>query len=402
MKALRITFYVTILVALTFSSCKKSIEDGKEPFNNIKFETLAWFQVVKANLSDTIQKLTNAKLETLDYAASKVINQAKGDAKFFFVKTIWKSSLLEEFLSFVKINNTYHTIGLVRVLKTDTENELRSVEEFVINRHIEKNARLSFYGLDNRHYISYEGIAKNGFKTVKVEDELRLGRNRLANSRTDGCIDWYIVTTYTYPDGTQYTTEEYYTTTCNGNNCEASNPYGGNLECINQSDGGGFSALENNDNVEGVESICDKSFKFKKHIEIDPTTTVGGWQVAGVRNIHMNIVNTTTGQLVPLQLPIIYFGLPVIRQNGDFYSTSTAAGIAADAVEYAERKVLEYYNATGGGAIDVVGMHLYYRNKINEFMQTKGGSASLMPGSNVTDVNVNDAVYSGIFGLNCL
>lgn len=50
----------------------------------------------------------------------------------------------------------------------------------------------------------------------------------------------------------------------------------------------------------------------------------------------MNIVDLTTYQAVPLNLPTIYFGLPVIRSSGEYYSSDAAAGIAADAVEYAE------------------------------------------------------------------
>lgn len=165
--------------------------------------------------------------------------------------------------------------------------------------------------------------------------------------------------------------------------------------------GGGYEELPPNEdeNLNAESSICTKSFKFSKKIDIE--NGVGGWQLSGVTNIHMNIVDLTTGEVVPLALPAIYFGLPIIRTNGDFYSTTEAARIAAAAVEDAEQKVMEYYHSIGG-ALDVVGMSLRYRKGMDDYMKTKGGSATLQPGSNMGTVQMNNAVYSGIAGFNCL
>lgn len=149
-------------------------------------------------------------------------------------------------------------------------------------------------------------------------------------------------------------------------------------------------------NLNGESNICKSSFKFKKYIDI--LNGIGGWQVAGTKDIHMNIVDLVTKRAIKLSLPTIYFGLPVIRTNGEFYSTNTAAGIAADAVIYAEREVMARYHSVGG-TLDVVGMTLLYRQKINEFMQTKGGSATLTPGSNINVTEFGTATYPWpIFG----
>jgi hypothetical protein len=43
---------------------------------------------------------------------------------------------------------------------------------------------------------------------------------------------------------------------------------------------------------------------------------------------------------------------------------------AADAAEFAEQKVMEKYHSLGGN-LNVVGMSLFYRQKINEYMQGK-------------------------------
>lgn len=136
--------------------------------------------------------------------------------------------------------------------------------------------------------------------------------------------------------------------------------------------------------------ICKKSFKFKKYIE--PTNGVGGWQVSGTKDIHMNIVDFNTRKAVRITLPTMYFGLPVIRSNGEYYSSNRAAEISADAVGWAESEVMARYHALGG-TLDVVGMTLYFRQKINEKMQSYAGSATLQPGSGIVVTEFGEASY---------
>jgi hypothetical protein len=114
--------------------------------------------------------------------------------------------------------------------------------------------------------------------------------------------------------------------------------------------------------------------------------------VAGTTDIHMNIIDFITRKAVRITLPTMYFGLPVYRSNGDYYSTSTAAEIAANAVEYAELEVMNRYHALGG-TLDVVGMTLYFRQKVNEKMQSYAGSATLQPGSGITVTDFGEASY---------
>ena len=136
--------------------------------------------------------------------------------------------------------------------------------------------------------------------------------------------------------------------------------------------------------------ICKKSFKFKKYIE--PTGGVGGWQVAGTKDIHFNVVDLVTRKAIRVGLPTIYFGLPVIRMNGDYYSTNRAAEIAKGAVEWAEGETYNRYLLLGG-SVDVVGLSLYFRQKIHEYMTQYFGMATLQPGSNIIVTDYGDASY---------
>jgi len=88
----------------------------------------------------------------------------------------------------------------------------------------------------------------------------------------------------------------------------------------------------------------------------------------------------------------MYFGLPVYR-NGQYYSTNTAAEISAAAVEYAETQVMEYYHSIGG-VLNAVGMTLFYREKMNDYMLANhSGSATLSPGLNINITSLGTATY---------
>jgi hypothetical protein len=164
--------------------------------------------------------------------------------------------------------------------------------------------------------------------------------------------------------------------------------------------GGGYGGYDTskdpNENPDGAANICKSSFKFRKFIETSDDG--GGWQEAGTIDIHMNIVDLTTKRMIRLQLPTMYFGLPVLRVNGEFYSTTTAAKIAKDAVEWAEDQVMIRYHQLGG-TLDAVGMTLLLRQKINEHMQMSGGKASLLPSAGVVITDFGTATYSWpVFG----
>ncbi len=106
----------------------------------------------------------------------------------------------------------------------------------------------------------------------------------------------------------------------------------------------------------------------------------------------MNVIDLTTREVVNITLPTMFFGLPKVRSNGDFYSASYGQSISAAAVGYAEGKVMEMYHNTGG-AIDRAGMSTYFRQQINSYMQSYGGSAGLSPGSNINVTNFGTATY---------
>ena len=61
---------------------------------------------------------------------------------------------------------------------------------------------------------------------------MKKGSGLSNRTESEGCIDWYLVTTYYYTDGTTSQTEEYVGRTCGNNECE-------DVECLDPGSGGG-------------------------------------------------------------------------------------------------------------------------------------------------------------------
>lgn len=205
------------------------------------------------------------------------------------------------------------------------------------------------------------------------------------------CTSWYVNGVYSFTScGGAYVCDQYSYSSCNRSNGSITNDPGGYGSSTS------FTVTPSDGNVDGALNICENSFAFQNKIQA--TSNGEGWQVAAVKDIHMDIVDTQTGNFVNLTLPVIYFGLPIIRLNGDFYSNERAAEISAAAVEFAEREVMKYYHSLGG-SLDRVGMGVYYKKKINDFMGTFGGSASQYASGYTVPVKI--AKYNGILGLGC-
>lgn len=266
------------------------------------------------------------------------------------------------------------------IIATAFLNKLNHKQEVIAD----VNANVFFYNDAYRRINAFE--FKNGLFTssasILKNSNSNDSNSLTTNSGSEGCETWYIIYEEHNQDGELVYWEILYSYTT-GNCTPGDDPE----EELPEGEGGGD--LYENQNIDGVDNICKSSFKFQQ--AISPTSGVGGWRVAGTTNIHMKIANLTNGQLVPIYLPTIYFGLPIFRADGTYYSENTAKDIAAEAVEYAEERVMAYYHS--GGSLDAVGMALLFRQKINEKMNEYGGTATLNPGSNIAVAEYGKASY---------
>lgn len=132
-----------------------------------------------------------------------------------------------------------------------------------------------------------------------------------------------------------------------------------------------------------------KSFQFKK---INNTTN---WQEAGVKNIAQGFISFGSDNTLYLGgvhfSQTIYFGLPVTRANGDFYSTSEAANLSAQAMYSAFRDTNNFFVTNPGSS--TTALNNYFLNKLNYHMQQYGGTASKYPSNGASSIIKNYKDY---------
>lgn len=117
---------------------------------------------------------------------------------------------------------------------------------------------------------------KNG-RIYSTGSILQKNKNNISesNQKTNGCIDWYLVTTYHYADGSTYQTREYVGTTCDG----CSDP---NYQSICPDNGGGGGGLG------------DPSSETETSGET--TVSVDGSELPALPDLSGNLYNGGSGQ----------------------------------------------------------------------------------------------------------
>ncbi|MFT3747476.1 MAG: hypothetical protein QM768_04140 [Agriterribacter sp.] len=191
------------------------------------------------------------------------------------------------------------------------------------------------------------------------------------SNRTDGCgkleVSCYDLFLNTYIDGDLASSQYLYTecTTKSSGDCGRT--------------GGGDS--RRNEIIE-VNSPCPQSFTFSKIVSAD--TDGGGWQQAGVSGIHFNYISSVKGVKSRfVSLPVIYFGMPITRLSGDYYSSANAAANAARAVRRAEVDAV-YYGRKNPSASDE-NVAAYWLERINFWMKSLfSGSATKLPAASTS------------------
>ncbi|MCC6286487.1 MAG: hypothetical protein IT249_01250 [Chitinophagaceae bacterium] len=218
--------------------------------------------------------------------------------------------------------------------------------------------------------IKTEEFVSKDFHEFYIPIEEAISK-RSSTSKVE-CTDWYSVT---YSNG-QMISEKYLYTTCNQ---------------IDNS-GGGDSESAKNTIVE-TNSPCPQSFQFGQIVKAD--SDGGGWQQAGLIGLHFNVVSTTKDvRSREVLLPTIYFGMPITRANGDFYSSSTAASNTARAVKKAE--VEAYYYGRANPSVSDRQVATYWLQRIDYWMKyLYQGSATKQPATGTLPTQVPTHVVEG-------
>lgn len=202
-------------VVLLFFSCKRETGITQEKEHIKIFEAAQSWLKKKATAStiearEQIQKLINnldknsisyTKSTSDSYFSAISINQKQvdNDTESYFVLKMKKTGEIEwtiivEKNSTAECNNPSETLAAFLLMNSPPD-----------GRYTLRSTLGTFM-----HEVTYKNQAIQTIKTLKKKPK--------TNSRTEEyCTEWYLVTTYYYPDGSTSITEEYLGTTCN--NC---------------------------------------------------------------------------------------------------------------------------------------------------------------------------------------
>ena len=294
------------------------------------------------------------------------------------------------------------------IVYTDSLKQLHAevVTEFPDDNFI-KNSTSSFSGIAlvqdwQGNYLHGYQYSASGIKKLAFSSAANAG-DKTTNSAvapdvkpappTETCYESYVTTCVSTADNSQ----KYCTTTTQELGC-ISDP--SDTDDGSSTPGGGdYGGIAGNPgSVAAPPPPCASSFKFITYISADPknVSTSGGWQVAAVRGIHLNFASTdpTEEPAMTVSMPVLYFGLPLVRYDGTTYSSSDAADKAQGAVLAGENAIIAAYHS---GNYNTSSLQAIFKQAMISVLATYAGTVSTTgagAGIVVSPTNVTTADYS--------
>ncbi len=144
----------------------------------------------------------------------------------------------------------------------------------------------------------------------------------------------------------------------------------------------------------GKSPPSSNSFHFVTYISADSKDLKysGGWQIAAINGLYFKYRGTASPD-VDVKLPLLYFGLPVLRKDGTNYTYEVAQKIATQAVSFAEFASGEAYADGDYSSTSLQGIYL---NALKTAMGAYAGTATTSPGINliINPKDITAADYS--------
>lgn len=209
------------------------------------------------------------------------------------------------------------------------------------------------------------------------------------------CTDWYWVT---YDNQGIIHSMEFIETTCassGGLRPEPLNDPAPNKGVVTKLD----------ENLNGLVGLCPESIKFKKVIDADEDG--GGWQIAAISGMKLDYVDQITKTTFRINLPVIYFGMPIVAGVGtndpELITPERAQDRTGRIIQDIGFRAFDYFNKKGGARNPdaVANVSQYYREQLDLEMSKYGGKATLNAGLNIS-VTPTKAKYAGLMNIFCL
>ena len=265
-----------LFVSLFLFACKKQISDQSSSAN-IQGKVIAWLSEQKSISQPN--KAANIDLLTKNLDFEGVTSESSHDGEKLLIIPI-----TDLYKKLKRISNSSEAILLIKLTAEDEIRDGNIVLYTPPNPADKIIPSNTFNAIINTGDPACEGefkfLSVTGrrlytltYRNGSLAKEVRFIQKNNINSRTDAiCIDWYLVTTIYYTDGTKEETEEYIGTTCRGCDC-------GDIQCDCPDDGsgGGGTAVE-------YEYEVARSMKWKvASPPNDPSNSKGIWSVERIR-----------------------------------------------------------------------------------------------------------------------
>jgi hypothetical protein len=206
-----------IAIIFLFACQKQTTENASK--ENLKEKIIAWLQNQKSPSQPN--KAASIDLLAINLEFSKLTTEESHDGEQIII-----IPLKEEFK---RLKNISDNCIPVAVMKTTNEGNIRvgNVVLFIPSKGQTAIPKKTFYNIFYTTHPNCDGTFKfldvTGTRLYELSyDNGNLFRiatisKQASESRTAGtCIDWYLITTYYYQDGTTSQTTEYVGTTCSG------------------------------------------------------------------------------------------------------------------------------------------------------------------------------------------
>lgn len=231
--------YLSIVALLTMTSCDK--KSGLDKVENdyaaeVKTKVDNWLQSKRTTNRSAFNSKIDLLRENLNFEDITV--EGSGRRKFIAVpirniyQKIDKNGQQSINTLLLETNNTGEITGgvIVQAFLKDGSNKLpEKTASKIFNNEMPPGGKFVLRSMSGGFRSQLE-FDQNKLASIGVMK----GKGQAVNARSGDCIDWYLVTTYFFPDGSSHTTEQYITTTCDG--CY-SDPWA-ETECLPGDEGG--------------------------------------------------------------------------------------------------------------------------------------------------------------------
>lgn len=234
--------YFLFSFMIIFNSCQKITDHvTKENIDN-KISSYLELQVkqnkkLKNYISEIRINIKSTTIRQIDYKHSKVIVANLGDEfgktevnKLEVTKEITNNEVTRNevlktnkyFLVLYLSNNEIINGHILKIESVASDVVIQNNIYKIINleESVGFNSDITFRGLNQQflYQIHYRD-GKTGYSVVMSNNELNKSSGNNVSVAYASCIDWYLVTTYYFSDGSTATTEQYLTTTCDNQDC---------------------------------------------------------------------------------------------------------------------------------------------------------------------------------------